>query len=152
MTTRYRHTQRGHVTAVALGAGLAFAIHAVVKGEASLRRLLPVVGVLGGVALLFSGLTIEVADGWLRSKFGPGLPARSVPLEEIEDVRVTRNEWYEGWGIRVTRRGMLYNVSGFLAVEVVLRDGTSFRLGTDEPERLREAILAARGSLVASGT
>jgi hypothetical protein len=56
-----------------------------------------------------------------------------------------RSRWWEGRGIRFTSQGMLYNVSGTRAVEVQLRDGTRFRLGTDEPERLGDAIRAELG-------
>jgi hypothetical protein len=38
---------------------------------------------------------------------------------------------------------MLYDVSGTKSVEVHLRSGTSFRLGSDEPERLLAAIRAS---------
>lgn len=34
----------------------------------------------------------------------------------------------------------MYNVSGLDAVELVLRDGRRFRIGTNEPERLFEAL------------
>jgi hypothetical protein len=46
----------------------------------------------------------------------------------------------EGWGIRITTRGMLYNVSGRDAVEIRLDDGRRFRLGTDDPNGLVAAL------------
>jgi hypothetical protein len=58
---------------------------------------------------------------------------------------LARSNWREGWGIRVTSRGMLYNVSGTGAVEVRLRSGERFRLGSDEPETLLRAIRAGLG-------
>jgi len=39
-----------------------------------------------------------------------------------------------------TRRGWLYNVAGFDAVLVRLKDGKSFLVGTDEPRRLKAAL------------
>ena len=48
-----------------------------------------------------------------------------------------------GWGIHLTPRGGLYNVSGFRAVAVRLKGGKRFLLGTDEPERVCEAISLA---------
>ena len=40
------------------------------------------------------------------------------------------------------RNGWLFNVSGLQAVEIFLRSGKKYRIGTDEPERLVEAIRA----------
>jgi hypothetical protein len=34
----------------------------------------------------------------------------------------------------------VWNVSGFQAVELTLKDGSRFRIGTDEPEALVHAI------------
>ncbi len=46
-------------------------------------------------------------------------------------------------GIHLTPEGWLYNVSGFRAVAVRLKSGKRFLLGTDEPERLCQAISRA---------
>jgi hypothetical protein len=55
------------------------------------------------------------------------------------------NPWYYGLGIHWTPHGILYNVSGFSAVEVRLFPGTTFRVGTDEPDQLCAAIRQAAG-------
>ena len=49
-----------------------------------------------------------------------------------------------GWGLRRTRRGWLYNVSGFDAVLLRLTNGRSVMVGTDEPRRLKTAIERAQ--------
>ncbi|GAI51787.1 unnamed protein product [marine sediment metagenome] len=64
-------------------------------------------------------------------------------LNEIESCQVVKNHWYYGWGIRLTPHGVLYNVSGFDAVEIKLRTGKKFRIGTDVPQELEEAIRQA---------
>jgi len=56
---------------------------------------------------------------------------------------VVKNHWYYGWGIRLTPHGVLYNVSGFYAVELRLRTGKEFRIGTDVPQELDAAIRQA---------
>jgi hypothetical protein len=43
-------------------------------------------------------------------------------------------------GIHLTPCGWLYNVSGFDAVAITLRDGRKFALGTDDPHGLVAAI------------
>jgi hypothetical protein len=60
--------------------------------------------------------------------------------------------WY-GWSIRLTPHGWLYSVSGLAAVELTLQDGKRLRIGTDEPERLCQAIGQAQsGAQVLSST
>ena len=54
-----------------------------------------------------------------------------------------RNLWYYGWGIRYTPHGWLFNVSGLDAVELELKNGRTWRVGTDEPVELLAAIQAA---------
>jgi hypothetical protein len=43
----------------------------------------------------------------------------------------------------LTPHGWLYNVAGRGAVEITLKGGRRFRIGTDEPERLCYAIQQA---------
>jgi hypothetical protein len=143
MPVEYKHTQPGYVTAGATGAGLLVAAKLMSKGGPGALAAFPVIALLGGVAVAFSSLTIEIRDGELRSFFGPGLPAKTVKIRDIASVEVVENPWYYGWGIRITPRGWLYNVSGRNAVEVQLKSGKRFRLGTDEPEILHRTILEA---------
>jgi hypothetical protein len=58
--------------------------------------------------------------------------------------QAVRNPWYVGWGIRMGPSGVVWNVSGLDAVELALSE-KRFRIGTDEPEALVEAITRARG-------
>jgi hypothetical protein len=140
MTTPYRHTQIGYVTLVATAVG------AIGLASITVRHHHPVlwVGVVLLVLLgvLFSSLTIEVTDGELRSHFGPGFWRKHWALEDVADADVAPIRSWEGWGIRFTTRGMLYDVAGTRSIEVCLRSGRRFRLGTDEPERLLTAIRA----------
>lgn len=102
-----------------------------------------VVAVTGVAVVLFSSLTIRIDARQLNWYFGPGFPRKSVPLADIAVVEATRTRFLEGWGIHLTRRGWLYNVSGFDAVWVKLKNDRSFLLGTDEPERLLQALRRA---------
>lgn len=92
------------------------------------------------LAWLFSSLTVEVNDRELVSYFGPGFWRRQVPLGDIAAVERTTSSAWEGWGIRITPRGMLYNVAGRDAVQVRLATGRRFRLGTGDPDGLVAAI------------
>jgi hypothetical protein len=95
--------------------------------------LLPIMLVLGW---LFRSLTIEITGDELRWRFGPGWIHKRVPLTEVASAKAVRTNLIEGWGIHYSRFGWLYNVSGFDAVAICLKNGKRFCLGTDEPEKL----------------
>jgi hypothetical protein len=69
-----------------------------------------------------------------------------VRIAEIASCEPIRIKWWYGWGIHLTPYGWLYNVSGFGAVAITLRNGRKFALGTDDPKTLTAAIQ----SLIAS--
>jgi len=99
-----------------------------------------------GCALLFCCLTVEITGDELVCRFGPGLIRKRFVLCEIREVKVVKNPWYYGWGIRLTPHGWLFNVSGLNAVEIELASGKRFRVGTDQPEELAEAIRKGIGN------
>jgi len=68
------------------------------------------------------------------------LVRKSFQLNEIERYRAVKNPWYYFLGIRYTPRGWLFAVSGSSAIELEMKSGKFFRIGTDEPERLIEAL------------
>ena len=108
------------------------------------------IGVLLLVAVLglFSSLTVEIKDGFLRCHFGPGIIRSRFLLSEIKGARSVRNPWYSGWGIRWgPGRYVLWNVSGRGVVELVLNNGKRFRIGTDEPDALVDVIQTHKNSL-----
>ena len=139
MFAPYRHTQIGLMLRVAaiLPVAPLIGLGFIIDNPLPLTLL---AAVLVFLALAFSTLTIEVAPGVLSWRFGFGLWRRSVPLAEIASVTAVRNPWWYGWGIHKTPRGWLYNVSGLQAVEIVLKSGSVFRLGTDEAARLARAL------------
>ena len=148
---RYRHRQSGTTILATLIATAAF--NALVFG--GLAWMLPETrtplwwvwigtsAFLVALGWLFSSLEVAVTRGSVELAFGPGWPRKSIPLSTVEGARPVRNSWWHGWGIRLTPNGWLWNVSGLEAVELELSDGRRFRIGTDEPERLAEAISTA---------
>jgi energy-coupling factor transporter transmembrane protein EcfT len=137
----YRHRQFGYLTLIVI---LVAALGIVASLPGNERPVtLGVAGLLVIIAGLFSSLTVEVSEGDLRFYFGPGFWRKRIALNEVAAATPTQSSWWEGWGIRFTPRGMLYNVSGTDAVEIQLRSGRQFRIGTDEPEALVQAIRTA---------
>jgi len=138
----YHHTQRGTVILTMLSAGmLVVAVGLNTQGDNTL--LLAVLVVLVVTALVFASLTIEINGGMLTWSFGPGLLRKHVRVADIQVCAVVHNPWWYGWGIRWTPHGWLYNVSGHSAVEITLKGGQRFRIGTDEPEQLCRALQRA---------
>lgn len=137
--TVYSHTQFGWVTTIASGSGalLLFVFTAYLGAP---RALVVAAVVLILPLLFFCSLTTEVTDRAFRFSFGIGLISKTIPRSEIAACRVVRNPWTFGWGIHLTPRGWLYNVSGNAAIEIDLRDGKRLRVGTDEPEALCAAL------------
>ncbi len=112
-----------------------------VLANAGINWIAIAVLIIIAVALvLFSTLTVVIWEDELEVRFGPGPIRKRFKLRDIESCRVVKNHWYYGWGIRLTPHGVLYNVSGFYAVELRLRTGKKFRIGTDVPQELDAAI------------
>ena len=142
----YRHTQFGRAIAVGCLPGLVLVVVWFIRAQEILWVAAAVAGGLVLVLLLFGSLTVEIAGGHLVIRFGVGLIRKRWPLDQMEDCRPVRTSWVDGWGIRLTSRGWLYNVSGFDAVELKLKSGKMVRIGTDEPQALCAAVEQALGA------
>lgn len=144
----YKHTQIGYVTG---GAGAVATVLVYYAFGAEHAGEIGWIGTAaaGGCALvtvLFCSLTVVVDEEELRFYFGPGFWTRRFSLAKIRSAGVVRNSPLVGWGIRYTGSGWLYNVSGLDAVELDVEGEGSVRIGTDEPERLKEALDEARAA------
>ena len=93
----------------------------------------------------FGSLQVIVDEKYLRIKFGYGIYKKKFLFNDIMSAKTVRNHWYYGWGIRgwLWPKMCIYNVSGFEAVEIKMKNNKIYRIGTDEPKKLEQAILAA---------
>lgn len=140
--TSYRHTQTATWTLYLLAAilllDLVLAVYInepEVWGIAGLTSLVLVL-----VGWLFSSIAVEVTPDALHWHFGPGFWKKRIARGEIAGASPIRTKWWYGWGIRITPRGWLYNVSGLDAVAVTNRAGKTTLIGTDEPDALAAAL------------
>ena len=139
---RYKHTQVGYLIITVLAIAMVWI--GVTLAKAGLNWA--IVGALAALAIalvLFSSLTVIIREGELEIRFGPGLIKKRFKLNDIELCQVVKNHWYYGWGIRFTPHGWLYTVSGLNAVEISLKTGKGFRIGTNVPQELEKAIRQA---------
>ena len=138
MRSLYRHKQVGWTIIIVLGLAALFAAAAGLTTP--WPGLLLIVAITLFTPLLFSSLTIEVTASELTWFFGPGFLKRRVARSEIAKAEPARSKWWWGWGVHLTPQGWLYNVDGLNAVEIMQRNGESFRLGTDEPQALARSL------------
>jgi hypothetical protein len=136
---RYEHTQIGHVIIWSLLAIILIASAGLISHHPP--PIIVSIVLLVCVALFYR-LKITIEDGILCASFGPGIIRKRVRVAEIVGCEPIRIRWWYGWGIHLTPYGWLYNVSGFDAIAITLRDGKKIALGTDDPHGLAEAIRA----------
>lgn len=149
--TVYEHTQfgRGLVILFVISAVLLVALLAVLPRQPHMIAvLLLVLAVLLLSAFLFRSLTVRVTHEDVAVWFGSGLIRRRIRVADLTGVRAVRNPWWYGWGVKITPRGWMYNIGGLDAVEVDLRNGRHFRIGTDEPEQLVSALRHVTGARI----
>jgi hypothetical protein len=136
----YHHTQTG----AALRWGLilpAIGLFAIAFAARRAVPFVPLAALLVATGWAFSSLTVEVTPSRLVWFFGPGLLRKSIEREAITGATPVRNPWWYGWGIHLTPRGWLYNVGGLDAVELALSNGSTLRIGSDEPAALARALM-----------
>jgi hypothetical protein len=137
---RYEHTQIGHAIIWSVLAIILIASGGLI-GSPVHREPPVIVSIILLVCLvLFYKLRITIEDETLCASFGPGIIRKRVGLAEIIACEPIRIRWWYGWGIHLTPYGWLFNVSGFDAVAITLRDGRKFAFGTDDPYGLADAI------------
>ncbi len=146
----YKHTQIGYLMlSVTLGVLALFTwIQMTVRAETPSYdsganfAITAIMGLILFVLLSFSSLHVSIDDQYLRIKFGYGIFKKKFALADIVSAVAVKNPWYYGWGIRLWLwpTMWIYNVSGFNAVEIKLKNGKLYRIGTDEPKKLEQAI------------
>jgi len=142
MIERYKHTQVGYLIIAAMVAVMVW-IGVVLANTGIDWTAIGGLAVIAVALVFFSSLTVVIGEDEVEARFGPGPIRKRFKLNEIESCQVVRNHWYYGWGIRLTPHGVQYTVSGLDAVEIKLRTGRKFRIGTDVPQELEAAIRQA---------
>ena len=138
---KYEHTQPGYLVVLAiLVALLSFSVVFVQTGVTPV--MFAFMFFILFLLISFSSLNVVIDDKYLRIKFGYGIFKKKFLLREILTVKAVKNRWYYGWGIRVWfwPSMSIYNVSGFDAIEIKIKSGKTYRIGTDEPKELVVAV------------
>jgi len=148
---KYKHTQIGYLMIAVTLAILALFAHAQILARAEppsvdsgANFLVTAVMVLILFILSsFCSLQVIIDSQYLQIKFGYGIYHKKFLLSDITSAKMVKNKWYYGWGIRggLWSNMIIYNVSGFEAVEIKLKNGKTYRIGTDEANTLMRVIL-----------
>jgi len=95
--------------------------------------------------LLFKLETRIEKDGIYIRFFPFHLSPRKYSWDKIEKSYVRQYSplrEYGGWGIRfgLFGKGMAYNVSGDMGIQLVFKDGTKVLIGTNKPQEVEEIL------------
>ena len=140
----YKHTQTGHlIIFVFLALALYFGF--ILTKTGLYFAVLAIMVFVMLVLISFATLNVVIDEKELKIKFGYGIFKTRFVLKDIVSAKTVKNRWYYGWGIRLVLwpRMWVYNVSGFDAVEIKLKNGKIYRIGTDEPKKLEQMLLQA---------
>lgn len=138
----YKHTQIGYLILIV------FVVIALLFGSILTQTgfNLPVIIFMIFILFIlasFGSLQVIIDGNYLRIKFGYGIFRKKFSLNDVMSAKTVKNHWYYGWGIRgwLWPKMWIYNVSGFDAVEIKMKNGKTYRIGTDEPKKLEQIIL-----------
>lgn len=146
-TTCYKHTQYANAIALMLAVPIVVCISLAILLPRLQYTMVIVAALVGILAFSFSAMTVRVTDRFVHWRFGPGVMRRKIALSQIQNASITKTTWLEGWGIHYTSRGWLYNVGGFDAIHITLKDGSRVILGSNDVQKLHQAICAAQQAL-----
>jgi len=141
---QYKHTQTGHLIITVLFIVVLLFWFILIQSGFDFIILVIMFFVLF-ILVSFVSLKVMIDENYLLIQFGYGIFKKRFVLNEIISAQIVKNHWYYGWGIRVWfwPKMLIFNVSGFDAVEIKTKTGKTYRIGTDEPKNLEQAILQA---------
>ena len=148
--TSYKHTQIGYVMPVITLVVLVFFAWLQITARAETPSydsgtnfaVTAIMALILFILASFSTLTVSTNEQFLKIRFGWGIFRKKFPLTEIAAIRKVKNHWYYGWGVRLWfwPYMWIFNVSGIDAIEIRMKNGKIYRIGTDEPIQLESAI------------
>ena len=143
MLPKYEHRQKPGFPFWLTLAIAAVVLPTLFSGAISLPAFIFFGGPLLWVVLMMSSLTVKIDEEYIHVRFGPGVFFKKFPLSKIASCEPKYRTVCLGWGIRWYFVGWLYNIAGFDSVEIIFKNGKKARIGTNEPEKLAEAIREA---------
>jgi len=137
----YKHTQKGTLTLyISIFLIIIFWFIYKTSWEISVLYIWWVIFLF--ILLLFSSLTVEIDDTYLKIEYTNWIIKKSFLLSEIKSVKKVKNHWYYWWGIRVWfwPKMIIFNISWYDAIEINMNDGKLYRIWTDDLIELEEKL------------
>ena len=91
---------------------------------------------------LFWCLEVKVGTDGIFLSYSFSLINKKIQRQQILQVEVVRNSWWYGLGIRLIPHGWMWNISGLDAIKLTYQDGNEFRIGTNQPQELYQALIS----------
>ncbi len=142
---KYKHTQNGNLMIIILI--IAILLFGIILAQTDFNFFITVLMFfILFIIYSFKSLQVKIDEKYLKIKFGYGIFQKKFLLNNITSAKIVKNHWYYGWGIRLWLWPYMwiFNVSGLDAVEIKTKNNKIYRIGTDEPEKLKQVILQAR--------
>ena len=140
----YTEKQSSALIIILFSAFIIFMTMAFIYGWGDNPITLPVYLVMVPIMLLpmvmFYNMRTVVDQKYIYIIYGAGFIRKVMPLKDISDVAVTKVPWYNGAGIKYTRRGKLYSINFTSAVWLKVRAGQAVMIGSKNPELLAGEI------------
>ncbi len=133
-----------------LGAALGFVVGLPIGVPVALGYAVAVLAIGGVTMLTLGGLSVWVQPRAIRVGLGATWPfGQTIPLTDVAEVEAVHYAPadFGGWGIKGDARRRMWSARGDQALVLRLRDGHEVWIGSDDPERLRDRVEAARGAL-----
>lgn len=109
----------------------------------TLGSLIVLTGIMVFIALLFYKLRIKIDDAGIHLIYGIGLVRKTIRPDRVDHIECIKTPWYYGLGIRITPKGILYNIHSLKAVRIEYQKGGKQKrimIGTPQPEELKEFL------------
>jgi hypothetical protein len=105
------------------------------------RIFIPIFMLLMIVFLWIQKLHMTITDEYIEYSFFPLIGKRRVEWKDIQSAQMVTCGLLVGHGVRFTlSNGTMYNVSGRKAMQIQLKGGKKFAIGTQKPEELDEVL------------
>lgn len=112
-------------------------------GDKALSSAILLSSLLLCILLLFYQLKVSLKKDRIALSYGIGLIRINLKIDKVLMVEEIKTPWYYGFGIRFTPKGILYNIQGTKAINLVYEYNGRMKkamIGTEEPQKLMEAI------------
>jgi hypothetical protein len=125
----YMHVQRGDLLVGILATTCSATLVAMWAAGPSLLASIALL-LKSMTALAFCSSVVEIANGQLSVRYGPGWINRKIAIRDIVSGGIVISPFAYGWGIRRERRGYSWRLSQAAAIELHLRNSRRVRIGT----------------------